>query len=69
MHAIPVAAMKRPVIAVEPSIDNIRRIHKSLHLNNIVPYLTIVANVVTDNRDNISLHMDRGKFTIFPDVP
>ncbi|CAH1802518.1 unnamed protein product [Owenia fusiformis] len=53
-HTIPAASLKRKVIAVEPYYDNVLRLHKSVRMNNLEGYVTVLLNAIYDKRTNIS---------------
>ena len=44
------AKMGHKVVAVEPHLDNIRRLHKALELGNLKDKITILQNAVSDHR-------------------
>ena len=49
VHGLVVAKLNRSVVAVEPFLQNVKRIHKSVALNKITSY-TLVKNAVSDYR-------------------
>ena len=50
MHSLVVAKTGRPVVAVEPLMTNIIRLHKSVLLNNLTSNYILVRNAISDIR-------------------
>ena len=55
IYTLTVAAMKRQVLAVEPDIHNVRRLHKAVKLARLESKVTLLHNAVSDSRDLLSL--------------
>ena len=58
MHSLVVAQTGRKVVAVEPKLETVKRLHKSVNLNNLTDKITLVKNAVSDKRESLTLYAD-----------
>ena len=58
MHSLVVARTGRKVVAVEPKLETVKRLHKSVNLNNFIDKITLVKNAVSDERGSLTLYAD-----------
>ena len=56
MHTLVVAKLGYDVIAVEPKLNTIKRLHKSVNLNGLKSRITLVTNGISDVRNNLTLY-------------
>ena len=47
-YTLPIAAMGHRVVAVEPNIESVRRLHKAVALSNLGDRVTLLANAVSN---------------------
>ena len=52
MHSLVVAQTGRKVVAVEPKLETVKRLHKSVNLNNLTDKITLIKNAVSDKRES-----------------
>jgi len=55
IYTLPVAQMKRNVLAVEANVETIRRLKKSIHLGDVSQYVTLLHNAISDGHEALSL--------------
>ena len=58
MHSLSVARFGRRVVAVEPKLSTIKRLHKSVNLNRLADRYTLVTNAVSNARQTMTLRSD-----------
>ena len=58
MHSLVAAKKGHQVVAVEPKLETIQRLHKSVNLNNLQERFTLVKNGISDVRTNLTLYAD-----------
>jgi FkbM family methyltransferase len=54
------ATMGRRVVAVEPFINNLHRLHKAIHIARLSTKITVVKDAVSDVRDTFELEVKDG---------
>ena len=58
LQSLVVARTGRKVVAVEPKLETVKRLHKSVNLNNFTNKITLVKNAVSDKRRSLTLYAD-----------
>ena len=58
MHSLVVAKSKRQVVAAEPKWATILRLHKSVNVNELQAFYTLIENGVSNARDALTLYSD-----------
>lgn len=58
VYSLVAAAMGRTVVALEPVIENLQRLHKAVKLGNYEQHVTLVTNFVSDTRDTKTLRIN-----------
>ena len=67
MHSLVAARRGKRVFAVEPNVDTVKRLHKSINLNRLHENFTLITNGISDVRENLTLLIDetnRGRSSI-----
>ena len=49
-YTLPIAAMGRNVVSVEPNMENVRHLHKAVNLGKLEHRITILANALSSER-------------------
>jgi FkbM family methyltransferase len=57
-YTLIVASMGRNVIAVEPNLENVRRIHKAVSLGGLAGHVTVMANAMSNERGMTKILLD-----------
>ena len=58
LQSLVVAQTGRKVVSVEPKLETVKRLHKSVNLNNLTDKITLVKNAVSDKRESLTLYAD-----------
>jgi len=54
-YTLPMAHIKRNVLAVEPSFETVRRLKKAIYMGNMSQYVTVLYNAMSDGHETLSL--------------
>ena len=49
-YTLPIAAMGHRVVAVEPNLESVRRLHKAITLGNLSDRVTVLVNAISNQR-------------------
>ena len=55
VYTLAVASLGRQVVAVEPSLPHMKRLQKSLYLNNFTHSVTLLRNAISSKRGKVSV--------------
>ena len=58
MHSLVAAKRGKRVFAVEPNVDTVKRLHKSVNLNRLQENFTLIRNGISDVRESLTLTID-----------
>ena len=59
MHSLVVAKSGRKVVAVEPKLSTVMRLHKSVNINQLKSRITLVKNAISNERVTLNLYNDQ----------